>query len=219
MKKLIGMLLVSMGAVLLFISCAGVISLRNPKMTGGIIEEKKPQAKKPPVLFDDFETGAIIGGYGFANTAGAASVKYVISDQDPHGGKYCGHAIYDTGTNSDWGCGFAGSTPYGGGYIDASGRSSIDFWVKCPEGLGFIVMLAEASANGADGEHWRSPGQTGTGKWTEYTIDFEDFAKDIYSGNQNGNNILDTAGLATVGFQLDGASGKGDFFVDDIWFK
>ena len=219
MKKSIGLFVLSLGAIFLLMSCAGVISFKNPKLTGGKIEQPTPVAKKPPILFDDFETGALIGGFGFANTAGGASVKYLISDQNPHGGKYCARAIYDTGTNSDWGCGFAVSTPYGPGYIDASGRTSVSVWVNCPEGLGFIMMISEASANGADGEHWRSASQTGTGKWSEYVIDFQDFAKDIYSGNQNGNNILDLSAIATVGFQIDGANGKGDFYVDDIWFK
>ncbi len=219
MKKSIVLFVLSLGAIFLLMSCAGLITFKNPKLTGGKIEEKKPMAKKPPILFDDFETGAIIGGYGFANTAGGASVKYIITDQNPHSGKYCAKAIYDSGTNSDWGCGFASSTPYGGGYIDASGRSSVSAWVNCPEGTGFIMMLAEASANGADGEHWRSYSLTGAGKWAEYVIDLEDFAKDIYSGNQNGNNQLDASGIATVGFQIDGAVGKGDFYVDDIWFK
>lgn len=222
MRKIINSILVFI-TIFMFNSCAGLITLKTPKITGGKIEtEKKYIPKKPPVLFEDFEAGTVIGAYSYANTAGGASAKYVISEpgkDEPHSGKYCAKAIYDSGTNSDWGCGFGAQSAYGGGFIDAKDREYISLWIKAKPGLNFYVFCNEASANGADGEYWNSPNLLGTGKWELYEIPMEQFYKNVYSGNQQGNNVIDMTGIGTVGAQIGGAQGAGELFIDDIYFK
>jgi hypothetical protein len=209
--------------IIFFISsCSGVLTLKTPKITGGKIETKGYVAKKPPVLFDDFEAGTVIGAYAYANTAGSASAKLMISEpatDKSHGGTYCAKAVFDTGTNADWGCGFGCQSTYGGGYIDATNHEYLSMWVKVNEGTTYYIFVNEASANGADGEFWNGPSMTGSGDWQLYEVPFEDFYKNIYSGNQSGNNVMDLSGLGTVGAQLAGAQGKGTFFMDDISFK
>ncbi len=202
-------------------SCAGVFTLKQPVLTGGKITTKGYVAKKPPVLFDDFEAGTVVGGYSYANTAGGASAKLAISDvtDTPHGGKYCAKAVYDSGTNADWGCGFGCQSTYGGGFIDATDREYISMWIKAPENTSFYVFVNEANANGGDGEFWNGPSATGSGKWELYEVALEDFTKNIYSGNQSGNNTMDLGAIGTVGAQIAGSQGKGEFLMDDIWFK
>ena len=206
----------------LFAGCAGVMTFRNPnkskeaKIAGGA---KAVQ----PVKFEDFENGTLVGSYGYANTAGGANVKYAIGDPSAdkaHGGQYCAVASYNTGTNSDWGCGFGSASSYAsGGYFDAGGRDHITFWANVPENVTFYVFINEASANGADGEFWNGPSITGSGKWVEYSVPFDELFKNIYSGSQMGNNAFDPQGIGVVGFQIGGNQGKDKFMVDDIWFK
>ena len=208
--------------LLIINSCSGVAVFKTPKLTGGKIETKGYVAKKTPVLFDDFEAGTVVGAYAYANSAGGASAKLMISEpatDKPHGGKYCAKTVFDTGTNGDWGCGFGAQSTYGGGYIDATGREYISMWVKVNEGVSYYIFVNEASANGADGEFWNGPIMTGSGDWQLYEVAFEDFYKNIYSGSQSGNNSLDLSGIGTVGAQLGGAQGKGEFMMDDISFK
>jgi hypothetical protein len=136
-----------------------------------------------------------------------------------HGGQYCAKADYNTGTNSDWGCGFGSASSYGAGYFDASGREFITFWANVPENVTFYVFVNEASANGADGEFWNGASVTGSGTWVEYSVPFDELYKDVYSGSQMGNNAFDPSGIGVVGFQIGGNQGKGKFLVDDIYFK
>jgi hypothetical protein len=221
--KNIKFLILSSLIIFLFTSCAGVITLKEPKISGGKAEEKKYVPKKPPVLFEDFEAGTVIGGYSYANTAGGASAKYMISNPDnpeekAHSGRFCSKAIFNTGTNADWGCGFGSQSVYGS-FIDAKDREYISIWVKAPKGIKFYIFCNEAFANGADGEYWNSPDITGTGDWKLYEIPMETFYKNIYSGNQSGNNMVDMTGIGTVGAQIGGAQGEGLLFIDDIYFK
>ena len=60
----------------LFSSCAGIISLRNPKHAKGEGPGEKPPLEQP-VLFEDFETGKVEGSYSYANDAGAASARFL----------------------------------------------------------------------------------------------------------------------------------------------
>jgi hypothetical protein len=206
------------GLIVIFMlsSCAGVISFRGPNTarSASVAADNKPL---PPVKFEDFENGTLNGPYGYGNTGGGASVTYAISQEKPHSGQYCAKAAFNTGTNSDWGCGFGSGSTYGP-YIDASGRNAISLWVKCPEGKTFYVFINESGANGADGEFWNSPDQTGAGDWKEYVIPFDEFFRNIYSGVQDGDYTFDASGLGTVGAQLGGNQGKGDLYIDDITF-
>lgn len=207
---------------LIFSSCAGIFALKTPKITGGKIEAKGYVPKKPPVIFDDFEAGTVVGAYAYQNGAGSASAKLMISEpatDKPHGGSYAAKAVFDTGTDATWGCGFGAQSTYGGGYIDATGREYLSMWVKVNEGIIYYIFVNEASANGADGEFWNGPPMTGTGDWQLYEVPLEDFYKNIYSGTQGGNGVIDLSGLGTVGSQLNGAQGKGEFLMDDIYFK
>jgi hypothetical protein len=219
--KKLSYVIIAVLAAFICASCAGVFTFKNPKLTGGKIETNVYKPKKPPVLFDDFEAGTVVGAYSYANGAGGASAKMMISDttDQPHGGKYCAKTVFDSGTNSDWGCGFGCQSTYGGGYIDATDREYISMWVKAPEGVQFYVFVNEAAANNADGEFWNGPIKTGTGNWQLYEVALEEFYKNIYSGNQTGDNTLNLSGIGTVGVQIAGAMGKGNFYLDDIWFK
>jgi hypothetical protein len=212
-----------MAALVAFIcaSCAGVITFKTPVLTGGKIEKNSYKPKKPPVLFDDFEAGTVVGAYSYANSAGGASAKMIVSEtgDKAHGGSYCAKTIFDSGTNADWGCGFGCQSTYGGGFIDATDREYVSLWVSAPEGVQFYVFVNEATANGADGEFWNGPVKTGTGSWMLYEVALEDFYKNIYSGNQTGDGVMNLSGLGTVGVQIAGAVGKGTFYMDDIWFK
>ncbi|MCE5299396.1 MAG: hypothetical protein LLG37_00780 [Spirochaetia bacterium] len=221
MKKMTAICVAFISA-LMFSSCAGIITLKTPKITGGKIEKASYVAKKPPVLFDDFEAGTVVGGYSYANGAGGASAKIYVSDPQAdkaHGGNYAAKVDIDTGADSSWGCGFGAQSTYGGGFIDANEREYVTLWINCPEGMEFYIFVNEAAANGADGEYWGGTPVKGTGKWTYFEFALDTFYKNIYSGNQSGNNVLDTAGIGTVGAQLAGAQGKGVFMFDDIWFK
>jgi hypothetical protein len=221
MKK-ITLIVMALITAILLASCAGVITLKTPNISGGKAPDKVYVAKKPPVKFEDFEAGTIVGGYSYANGAGGASAKVVISEPGTdvaHSGNYAAKAVFNTGTNSDWGCGFGFQSVYGGGYIDAKDREFVSLWIKAPKGFKFYIFVNEASANGADGEYWNSPGIVGAGDWKEYMLPMENFFKNIYSGNQNGNNSIDMVGIGTVGAQLDGLQGAGEILIDDVTFK
>jgi hypothetical protein len=219
-KKSIAIITAAFAAILIS-SCAGVLTLKTPVISGGKIETNVYVAKKPPVLFDDFEAGTVVGAYSYANTAGGASAKLSVSDptDTPHGGKYCAKVVFDSGTNADWGCGFGCQSTYGSGFIDATDREYISMWIKAPENVGFYVFVNEATANGGDGEFWNGPHATGSGKWELYEEPLDEFTRNIYSGNQGGNNNMDVQAIGTVGIQIDGSMGKGELFFDDIWFK
>jgi len=219
--KKISLIAILTAAVILLNGCAGMVSFRNPNKAKVVKIAGQSQVVQP-VKYEDFENGTLVGSYGYQNTAGGAAVKYMISDPSTdkaHDGQYCGKAVYDTGTNSDWGCGFGSGSSYGAGYFDATGREYVTFWAKLPENFTFYVFINEAAANGADGENWSGPSITGSGKWIEYTVPFDEFFKNVYAGNQMGNNTFDPPGIGQVGFQLGGNQGKSIFLVDDIWFK
>jgi len=211
-------LIILLAITIMVTSCAGIINIRHPKAERGT-GSAKAKKNMPPVMFEDFEKGALTGGYSYANTQGGASVTYATGAENAHKGSYCAKATFDSGTDSDWGCGFGSGTSYGQGYIDAADRSAISMWVKAPEGVTFYVFVNEAGANGADGEFWNSPDQTGSGQWMEYIIPFDALFRNIYSGNQAGNLEFDSEGIGTVGGQIGGAQGTGVLLIDDIWFK
>jgi len=206
----------------IFNSCAGYVSLKVPALTGGKFVPEKYVPKKPRVVFEDFEAGAVIGGYSYANSAGGASAKIAISEPGvdaPKSGNYAAKAVFNTGADPAWGCGFGFQSVYGGGFIDAADREYVSLWINAPHGMRFYIFVNEASANGADGEFWNSPDLTGAGEWKEYELELDLFYKNIYSGNQNGNNLLDTVGIGTVGLQVGGAQGGGEILIDDVIFK
>jgi hypothetical protein len=204
-------------AAVLVTSCAGVISFRSPKDLKGADTMAADNTPKASVKFEDFENGTLNGSYGYGNTAGGASVSYGISTEKPNKGQYCSKAAFNSGTDSDWGCGFGSGSSYGP-YIDASGRNSISLWAKAPANVTFYVFVNEAGANGGDGEFWNSPTQTGSGEWQEYVIPFDELFRNIYSGVQDGNYNFDASGLGVVGAQIGGAQNKGDLYIDDIYF-
>ncbi len=205
--------------IFLFTSCAGIIGFKNPNISKNTLTEKKQVKKAEPVKFEDFENGTLVGSYSYANKVGGASASYMISQENPYKGSYCAKAVFDTGTDSDWGCGFASGTSYGAGFVDAKGTEAIHIWIKAPEGFTFYVFCNEGAANGADGEFWNGPDMTGAGKWTEYIIPYDELHRNIYSGNQAGNNTFDPDAISTIGIQLGGKQGKGELFVDEIWIK
>lgn len=220
MKK-IALIASAMISAMLISSCAGVLTFRNPNASRAV-KSAGPAQNAAPVKFEDFENGTLVGSYGYANTAGAASVKYVMGDPSAdkaHAGQYCAKAVYNSGVNSDWGCGFGSASSYGAGYVDATGREKVSFWANLPEGTTFYCFINEANANGADGEFYNGPDMTGSGKWAEYTVMFDELHKNIYSGSQLGDNQFDAGGISVVGFQVGGNQGKGTFLVDDVWFK
>ncbi len=215
MKKT-AMITAAVCAVFIITSCAGVISFRKPgaKRVQTATEEQKALS---PVLFDDFETGSIDGSYSYANTAGSASMsKFSVTSDEKHGGNYSAVAEFDTGISSEWGCGAA---VIKNGGIDATGRKMLTAWAYAPEGMIFYFFVNETGANGADGEYWNSSNQTGAGKWAYYEIPLDEFFKNIYSGNQAGNNDIDSSGIGNVGVQFGGNQGKGKIYIDDIIIK
>lgn len=220
MKK-ISVIILMAGAMMLLSSCAGVFSLRNPKISKAELGSRKSAEKLAPVKFEDFENGAVVGGYSYANTAGGASASYGISDPDTDKakkGQYAAKAVVNTGTDSDWGCGWGSMSSYGS-YIDAAGREFMTMWVKAPNEKTFYVFCNESAANGADGEFWNSPSQTGAGDWTYYEIPFDEFFRNIYSGNQEGNLQMDISGIGVIGLQAGGNQGKFELLIDEIWIK
>jgi hypothetical protein len=221
MKK-ITLTVTALIATILLASCAGVITLKTPAITGGKAPEQVYTPKKPPVKFEDFEAGTIVGGYFYANGAIGATAKINISTPGTdvaHAGNYAARADFNAGTSGDWGCGFGFQSVYGGGYVDAKDREYLDLWIKAPRGLKFYIFVNEAMANGADGEYWNSNGITGAGDWKEYIIPMDTFFKNIYSGNQFGNNTIDMSGIGTVGAQIDAGQGAGTILIDDVYFK
>lgn len=204
-------------AALLLSSCAGVITLRNPKASKESAATAVDNKPLDPVKFEDFENGTLNGSYNYANKAGGASLTLGISQDSPHKGQYCVKVSYNSGTDSDWGCGFGLGTTYGP-YVDATGRNAVSAWVKAPANTAFYIFVNESGANGADGEYWNSPLQTGSGVWQEYIVPFDEFFRNIYSGVQDGNYNFDVSGLSTVGAQIGGNQGKGDLYIDDIYF-
>jgi len=207
-------------AMFVLTSCAGVVEVKAPGITGGKIEAKAEKKKFKPVLFEDFEAGTAVGSYSYANTGGNASAeKFVATMDEKHGGNYSAFSSFDTGADGAWGVGIGTQSAYGGGYIDAKERDTLSVWVKAPAGMPFYFFCNEAQDNGGDGEFWNSPNQTGTGKWDLYEISMDDFYKNIYSGNQEGNNAVDMTAMGTVGLQFAGSVGKGTVYIDDVYFK
>ncbi len=207
--------------VLIFTSFAGIIGFRNPKVAkSSAVSGVKKDVK--PVLYEDFEGGALEGSYAYANTEGGASAQYMISaagEDKAHNGQYCAKAVYDTGSNSDWGCGFGSNTTKGPGFLDATDRTKISLWVNAKEGISFYIFINESGLNGGDGEFYNSPAQTGAGKWQEVEIPFDEFFRNIYSGNQAGNLEFDEHAIGVIGGQIGGNQGRGKLLIDDIWIK
>mgnify|MGYP000515983772 CR=1 FL=1 len=83
----------------------------------------------------------------------------------------------------------------------------------------FYVFCNEGAANNADGEFWNGPDMTGTGKWTEYVIPYDELHRNIYAGNQAGNNTFDPSAISVILIQLVFKQGKCELFVYDIYFK
>ncbi len=221
MKKILYLITALITAGLLS-SCAGLITLKTPEITGGKIEKAKYVPKKPPALFEDFEAGTLVGAYTYANTAASAWSKYLISEpgkDEAKNGRYCAKAEFFTGSDSAWGCGFGSQSVYGGGFVDAKDREYLSVWIKAPAGMKFHIFVNEAQANGADGEYWNSMDQTGAGDWKLYDIALDTFYKNVYSGSQSGNNMVDAGGIGTVGLQVGGAQGEGVIYIDDITFR
>lgn len=220
MKKRYLVISIMLTVNLILGSCAGVVGFRKIGTAKSTVKASELK-DLPPVKFEDFENATLAGAYNYANKAGGASANYMLSNpgEPVHSGQYSAKAIVNTGTDSDWGCGFGASTSYGQGYVDATGRTKISVWIKAPEGMTFYIFCNEASANGADGEFYNSPDQTGSGDWKEYVVPFDEFFRNIYSGNQTGNYEFDPSGIATVGIQVGGNQGKGVLYIDDIYLK
>jgi len=219
MKK-IALIILTFIISLVFMSCAGMVEVKTPGITGGKLAAKSEKKKFKPVLFEDFEAGTAVGSYSYANTGGNASAeKFIATTDEKHGGNYSAYSSFDTGADGAWGVGIGTQSAYGGGYIDAKDRDTFSIWVKAPAGMPFYFFCNEAQDNKGDGEFWNSPNQTGTGKWDVFEISMDEFYKNIYSGNQEGNNAVDMTAMGTVGLQFSGSVGKGTVYIDDIFFK
>ncbi|MFP4466920.1 MAG: hypothetical protein ACLFP1_07710 [Candidatus Goldiibacteriota bacterium] len=217
MKKII--IVSAFLSAFMFASCAGVLTVKAPGISGGKIVKEKKKKRVKPVLFEDFEAGVAVGAYMYENEEGNASAeKLTATDEDKYAGNYSAKSEFDTGIHPDWGCGMGTQSAYGGGFIEIKGTDTFTAWVKAPPGMTFYFFCNEFNGEGGDGEFWNSPDQMGTGAWKYYEIPFDMFFKNAYSGNQDGNSSIDPV-IGTVGFQFAGAQGKGTVYIDEIYFK
>jgi hypothetical protein len=172
-----------------------------------------------PVKYEDFEAGAK-GTYGFGNTAAGGNAKVFEDSQEFHSGTKALRVEYTTG-NGNWGCGYGFGSNYqpADGFFNAKGTRGIELWAKAPVGLNFNFMVKEGKKGGGDDEVYLSSDITGTGRWKKYFIGWDQFTRSIYSGNQSGDDTLETGSIASMEGQLREKQGDGSLYLDDIYFK
>lgn len=193
--------------------CEHVVVLKANSMKGGQGGEVQP------VLYEDFEKG-LVSSYGFGNTAAGGGAKIAEETGEKHGGAKCARIDYQTG-NGNWGCGFGFGSSYApaAGSFNAKGTKGLELWAKANVGLNFNFMVQEGKNNGGDDEVWVSSDVTGTGRWKRYFIGWDQFTRSIYSGNQSGDDTMETASLASMQGQLREKQGDGKLYIDDVYFK
>ncbi len=116
------------------------------------------------------------------------------------------------------------------GVVDLRGYNLLQFEAFIPKGLQVDVFLSESGNNdpnssdhagvqGADGESYTFPSLMGTGKWETFRINLADLERRTSWGNQQGNNILDLQGLASVDFSISANQGSGKILVKNLQFQ
>lgn len=191
----------------------------------GVIEIKSKGAKvatvstHAPILYEDFEQG-VTGTYTYGPDGAGAKIAVATDSTIMHGGSKSMRVDYETG-NGSYGPGFGFGSNYTPkvGYFDATGTLAVQMWIKAPRGLTFQVCVKEGAANGADGEFYLAPQDTGTGAWKRYTFPYSGFTRSIYSGNQSGDDIFEVSAIVGMQIQLNQNSGDGALYVDDVYFK
>jgi hypothetical protein len=197
------------------VDAAGVVEKLNEENGIG------PRSTAGQIVFDNLESKKQVGAYKYADEKAGASIATLLKKRAAN--KYMLQGVYNSGTG-DYGCGFgfasspaaaaAGNTSAA---FNAKGRTQLLVQAKFPRGAKFRVSVNEADES--DGEKWTSPWQTGTGQWGKYLLPLRAFEKNIYVGNQDGNNQLDIATLKTVEFEIGPSQGTGEFLLDSVVFK
>ncbi len=193
--------------------CPGIIEIKSAVASG------PTKSTVPPILYEDFEQG-VTGSYTYGPQNAGASIAIKTSDTVFHSGHKSMECDYQTGTGT-YGPGFGFGSNYlpKVGYFDARGTLGLLMWVKAPRGLVFQVCLKEGSANGADGEFYLAPQGTGTGEWARYIFPYSEFTRNIYAGNQAGDDIFEVSALTGIQIQLNQNQGNGKMYIDDVYFR
>ena len=116
------------------------------------------------------------------------------------------------------------------GVVDLRGYNVLQFEAFLPKGLNIQVFLSESGNNdinstdhtgvqGADGESYTFPSLIGTGNWETIRVNLADLERRTSWGNQQGNNILDLQGLASVDFSIPGSQGAGKMLIKNLQFR
>ncbi len=193
--------------------CPGVIELKGMNTAG------PGPSTVPPILFEDFSRG-VTGSYTYGPQGAGAWAKVSTDGNVYHTPPQSMRIDYDTGTGT-YGPGFGFGSNYLPrlGFFDATGTRSVQLWAKAPRGLTFQLTVKEGTVNGGDGEFYNAPQATGTGFWHRYTFPYSEFTRNIYSGNQAGNDTFDVSCLVGMQIQLNQNAGAGTMWIDDIRFR
>ncbi|MGH7441070.1 MAG: hypothetical protein ACREKE_00195 [bacterium] len=194
--------------------CPGVIEFKG---NGGPVAPDKSTVA--PILFESFEKG-VTGTYTYGPTGAGAKCVVSVDDSVAHSGSKSMRVDYETGTGT-YGPGFGFGSDFlpGEGFFDATGTLALQMWLKAPRGLIFQVCLKEGTVNGADGEFYLAPQDTGTGSWHRYSFPYSQFTRSIYSGNQAGDDTFEVSCIVGMQIQLNQNAGDGTLWIDDIYFR
>jgi len=194
--------------------CPGVIEIKSRDGKSGVVASTVDQ-----ILYEDFERG-VTGTYTYGPDNAGAKIAVAADTTVVHGGGKSMRVDYESGTGA-YGPGFGFGSNYlpKAGYFDAKGTVALQVWLKAPRGVVFQVCLKEGTANGADGEFYLAPQETGTGAWKRYSFPYAGFTRSIYSGNQAGDDQFEVTAIVGMQIQLNQNQGDGSLYIDDIYFK
>jgi endo-1,4-beta-D-glucanase Y len=186
-------------------------------------------------IYEDFESAISLRQLpspsyadGKSDTFNGASFGWSKTTAQLYG--VAGTITYTSGTNpagNAWGVATRLFSPYSDALrnVDASGAVLLGMWIKAPAGLRYRIELEESTTitAGADGEAYQSraytlPAATASNGWQWIEVEIGRFTRDIYNGNQAGNNILDLKAISAFDFKIMGEQGTGTVLLDNVTF-
>lgn len=173
-------------------------------------------------LFENFETNKLNNLYIYGDKQNGAVINASIKTRkgvlkNRKNEKYL-DVVYISG-NGDYGCGlgFGSSLIESATALNVKGTTVLQVVAKVPMGIKFRISVNEQESG--DGEKWTSAWQYGTGNWKKYLLPLNAFTKNIYAGNQEGDEKLNLENIITVEMEIGAKQGNGEIMVDDIEFQ
>lgn len=181
-----------------------------------------PPVPRWPILFDDFEQGALTYPYTYSSAPDPISMAVAVGGA--HGGLQS--LLCQFSTSASGFAGGGGGTNYpdpGRSGVDVTGLTKIELWVKTDRNISFGISIKEGNAAGNSplNEEWVSPNQslTASAAWQQVTFNWLVGPGNFTLKTPSGNASFDPGNISNVNIAFGSGIPAANVYIDDIRFR